>query len=125
MPDTAAREIKSRTVDPQRRRHSEMYRWHETLLIQRASSGVGLMGMQIGKVMGAALVMGTSTNAARRVRLKEFGCDLALDSRDPKWPDEVKKATGGKGVDLIVDMVSAPVANQNLAGNCDDLAALA
>ncbi len=92
-----------------------MYRWHETLLIQRASSGVGLMGMQIGKVMGAALVMGTSTNAARRVRLKEFGCDLALDSRDPKWPDEVKKATGGKGVDLIVDMVSAPVANQNLA----------
>src|SRR5439155_5423896 len=86
----------------------------ETLLIQGASSGVGLMGLQIGKVMGAALVMGTSTNAARRARLKEFGCDLALDSRDPKWPDEVKKATGGKGVDLIVDMVSAPVANQNL-----------
>src|SRR6266851_1049176 len=87
----------------------------ETLLIQGASSGVGLMGMQVGKAMGAALVMGTSTNAARRVRLKEFGCDLALDSTDPKWPDEVKKATGGKGVDLIVDMVSAPVANQNLA----------
>jgi NADPH2:quinone reductase len=87
----------------------------ETLLIQGASSGVGLMGMQIGKVMGAALVMGTSTNAKRRARLKEFGCDLALDSSDPKWPDEVKKATGGKGVDLIVDMVSAPVANQNLA----------
>src|SRR5204863_1970058 len=72
------------------------------------------MGMQIGKVMGAAIVMGTSTNAARRARLKEFGCDLALDSRDSKWPDEVKKATGGKGVDLIVDMVAAPVANQNL-----------
>jgi NADPH2:quinone reductase len=87
----------------------------ETLLIQGASSGVGLMGMQIGKVMGAALVMGTSTNPARRARLKEFGCDLALDSSDPKWPDEVKKATGGKGVDLIVDQVSASVANQNLA----------
>jgi NADPH2:quinone reductase len=87
----------------------------ETLLIQGASSGVGLMGMQIGKVMGAALVMGTSTNPARRARLKEFGCDLALDSSDPKWPDEVKKATGGKGVNLIVDQVSASVANQNLA----------
>src|SRR5215470_3639127 len=87
----------------------------ETLLIQGASSGVGLMGMQIGKVMGAAMVMGTSTNPARRARLKEFGCDLALDSRDPKWPDEVKKATGGKGVDVIVDQVSASVANQNLA----------
>jgi NADPH2:quinone reductase len=87
----------------------------ESLLIQGASSGVGLMGMQIGKVMGAALVMGTSTNPARRARLKEFGCDLALDSSDPDWPDAVKKATGRKGVDLIVDQVSASVANQNLA----------
>jgi NADPH2:quinone reductase len=73
------------------------------------------MGMQIGKAMGAALVMGTSTNPARRARLKEFGCDLALDSSDPGWPDQVKQATGGKGVDLIVDQVSASVANQNLA----------
>ena len=33
---------------------------------------------------------------------------------DPNWPEQVKKATGGKGVDLIVDMVSAGVANHNL-----------
>src|SRR5215469_9202325 len=87
----------------------------EALLIQGASTGVGLMGMQIGKVMGAALVIGTSTNPARRARLKDFGADLALDSSDPKWPDEVKKATDGKGVDVIVDQISASVANQNLA----------
>jgi NADPH2:quinone reductase len=86
----------------------------ETLLIQGASSGVGLMGLQIGKVLGAAIVMGTSTNASRRARLKEFGCDLAIDSSDPKWPEAVKKATGDKGVDLIVDMVSGPMVNGNL-----------
>ena len=86
----------------------------ETLLIQGASSGVGLMGMQIGKLMGAALVMGTSTNAQRRARLAQFGCDLALDSGDPNWPQQVKQATGGKGVDLIVDLISAGVANGNL-----------
>ena len=86
----------------------------ETLLIQGASSGVGLMGMQIGKVLGASLVMGTSTNAARRARLKECGCDVAIDTGKPDWPEDVKKATAGKGVDLIVDMVSAPVANGNL-----------
>src|ERR1700681_705870 len=74
----------------------------ETLLIQGASSGVGLIGMQIGKLMGASLVMGTSTNPGRRARLKEFGCDLALDSGAPNWPADVKQATGGKGVDLIV-----------------------
>jgi len=86
----------------------------ETMLMQGASAGVGLMGMQIGKLMGASLVIGTSTNPERRARLAEFGCDVALDSSDPTWPDQVKKATGGKGVDLIVDLVSAPVANQNL-----------
>jgi NADPH2:quinone reductase len=86
----------------------------ETLLVQGASTGVGLMGLQIGKLMGASVVMGTSTNPERRARLKEFGCDLALDSRDPGWPEQVKQATGGKGVDLIVDQVSASVANQNL-----------
>jgi NADPH2:quinone reductase len=86
----------------------------ETMLMQGASAGVGLMGIQIGKLMGASLVIGTSTNADRRARLGEFGCDLALDSTDPSWPDQVKNATGGKGVDLIVDLISGPLANQNL-----------
>jgi NADPH2:quinone reductase len=86
----------------------------ETVLIQGASTGVGLMGLQIARIMGARLVIGTSTNAERRARLKEFGADLALDSRDPGWADEVLKATDGKGVDLIVDQVSGSVANQNM-----------
>jgi NADPH:quinone reductase len=86
----------------------------ETLLIQGASSGVGLMGMQIGKFLGASLVLGSSTNAQRRSRLSEYGCDVAIDTGKPDWPEDVKKATDGKGVDLIVDMVSAPVANGNL-----------
>jgi NADPH:quinone reductase len=86
----------------------------ETMLVQGASAGVGLMGMQIGKLMGASLVVGTSTNAERRARLKDYGCDLAIDTSDPKWPEAVKAATGGKGVNLIVDLVSGGVANQNL-----------
>ena len=86
----------------------------ETVLIQGASSGVGLMGLQIARHMGARLVIGTSTNPERRARLKEFGADLALDSADPAWPDAVLRATDGKGVDLIVDQVSASVANQNM-----------
>lgn len=86
----------------------------ESVLIQGASSGVGLMGMQIARLMGAAIVMGTSTNEGRRARLKEYGCDLAIDTTDAQWPEKVRQATGGKGVDLIVDQVSASVANQNL-----------
>jgi NADPH:quinone reductase-like Zn-dependent oxidoreductase len=87
----------------------------ETMLMQGASAGVGLMGMQIAKLMGASRVFGTSTNAQRRARLGEYGCDVAIDTTDPTWPDQVKKATDGKGVDLIVDLVSGGVANGNLA----------
>jgi NADPH2:quinone reductase len=86
----------------------------ETVLIQGASSGVGLMGMQIAKLKGARLVFGTSTNAARRERLKEFGVDITLDTKDNTWADQVLAATDNKGVDLIVDQVSASVANENL-----------
>ena len=85
----------------------------EAVLIQGASSGVGLMALQIAKFMGARLVIGTSTNAGRREKLKDFGADLALDSSDPDWADAVVEATGG-GVDLIVDQISASVANLNL-----------
>jgi len=86
----------------------------ESVLIQGASSGVGLLGMQIAKHMGASIVMGSSTNEGRRGKLKDFGCDVAIDTTDPKWPEKVKEATAGKGVDLIVDQVSAGVMNQNM-----------
>jgi NADPH2:quinone reductase len=86
----------------------------ETVLIQGASSGVGLMGLQIAKLKGARLVMGTSTNAGRRARLQEFGADLAIDTTQPDWAEEALAATDKKGVDLIVDQVSASVANQNM-----------
>ena len=85
------------------------------VLIQGASSGVGLMAMQIAKHMGAAQVFGTSTNDGRRAKLTKHGADISLDPGDPGWVDAVLEATGGEGVDLIVDQVSGSVANQNLA----------
>jgi NADPH2:quinone reductase len=86
----------------------------ESVLIQGASSGVGLIGLQIAKLKGARPVFGSSTNAERRARLREFGCDIAIDTNRPDWPEEILEATGGKGVDVIIDMVSASVANQNM-----------
>lgn len=83
----------------------------ESVLILGASSGVGIMGMQIAKFMGAGLVVGTSTDATRRARLKEFGADITVDTRDADWAAQVLAATGGKGVDLVVDQVSGPTIN--------------
>jgi len=65
--------------------------------------------------MGARLVLGTSTNAERRAKLQAYGCDVAIDTTQADWPEKVLAATGGKGVELIVDQVSAGVANGNLA----------
>jgi NADPH:quinone reductase len=86
----------------------------ETVLVQGASSGVGLMALQIAKLVGAAKVIGSSTNPARRAKLTRWGADLAIDTSDPAWVDQVLHATDNKGVDLIIDQVSGSVANQNL-----------
>ena len=86
----------------------------DSVMIQGASSGVGLMGLQIAKLRGAGLVIGTSTNAERRGRLTEFGAGLAIDTNEPGWPEVVLQATGGKGVNLVVDMLSGPVVAQTM-----------
>ncbi len=85
----------------------------EAVMIQGASSGVGLMAMQIAKAKGARLVIGTSTNAERRARLKDYGADLALDTKADGWAEQAFKAAGN-GVDLIVDQVSGGVMNGNM-----------
>jgi NADPH2:quinone reductase len=86
----------------------------ETVLIQGASSGVGIVGLQMAKLLGAGFVAGTSTDPVRRARLTEFGADLALDTKDPTWPEQIRAATGGKGLDLTVDMLSGPTVNQTM-----------
>ena len=81
------------------------------VLVQGASSAVGLMTLQIARQMGAEVIAGTSSNAERRGRLKEFGATLALDPSDASWADALLAASGGKGVDVVVDMVSGPAVN--------------
>jgi NADPH2:quinone reductase len=86
----------------------------ENVMVQGASTGVGIIGLQIAKLLGAKFVVGTSTNDARRARLKEFGADLALSTADADWPEQLLKATDGKGLDLTVDMLSGPTVSQTM-----------
>lgn len=87
----------------------------QTMLVQGASSGVGIIAQQIGKYLGARLIIGTSTNDERRGKLQDVGADMALNSRDEAWVDQVLEATDGKGVDLTIDQISGYTANQNMA----------
>jgi NADPH2:quinone reductase len=82
----------------------------ESVLIQGASSGVGLMALQIAKLKGASLVAGSSRKPSER--LAQFGADLVLNTSQPGWVETLTKATGGKGVDVVVDQVSGALFNQ-------------
>ena len=84
------------------------------LLVQGASSAVGLMAMQIARLRGARLVAGTSGNAQRRSSLARFGATHVFDPAQPGWVDDLVAATGGSGVDAVVDMVSGPGINDSL-----------
>ena len=86
----------------------------QSILIQGASSGVGLMGLQIGKYMGAKIVIGSSTKIEKHNRLKEIGADLVIDSKNSEWVNQVLDHTDGEGVDLIIDQLSGYTVNQNM-----------
>ena len=86
----------------------------ESVLIQGASSGVGIMAIQIARLKGAGPVLATSRDAGRRARLAKVGADLVLDPGDPGWVEPAREATGGKGVDLTIDQVSGALANQTM-----------
>ncbi|MFI5445079.1 NAD(P)H-quinone oxidoreductase [Polaromonas sp. UC242_47] len=77
----------------------------ETLLIQGGSSGIGVTAIQLAKAMGATVLVtaGSDEKCAACVAL---GADHAINYRTADFAEEVKKLTGGKGVNVILDMVA-------------------
>lgn len=91
----------------------------ESVLVHGASSSVGLMTMQVARLIGASMIVGTSTTQIRRDKLAVYGADIAVDSNTPTWPTEVLAVTGGgRGVDLVIDQVAGPSFNQTMEAAC-------
>ena len=86
----------------------------DDVLVQAAGSGVGSMGIQIAKMMGARVI----TTAGSQWKLEtamEWGADEVINYRDtPNFSERVKELTDGQGVDLVFDCVGADVWEQNL-----------
>jgi len=85
----------------------------EWLLVTGASSGVGVAAVLAGKAVGAK-VIGTSGSAAKIEKLKQLGLDVAINTRKPDFRDAVMQATGGKGVNLVVNNVGGSVFAETL-----------
>jgi NADPH:quinone reductase-like Zn-dependent oxidoreductase len=72
------------------------------------SSGVGVAALLAGKALGAK-VIGTSGSEEKLKRLSSLGLDVPIRTRQPDFHDPVMKATGGKGVNLVVNNVGGSV----------------
>lgn len=77
----------------------------ETLLIQGGSSGIGVTAIQIAKALGATVIV-TAGSDDKCEACKKLGADHAINYRTSDFAEEAKKLTGGKGVDVILDMVA-------------------
>jgi NADPH2:quinone reductase len=77
----------------------------ETLLIQGGSSGIGVTAIQIAKALGATVIV-TAGSDDKCEACKALGADHAINYHTSDFAEEAKKLTGGKGVDVILDMVA-------------------
>jgi NADPH:quinone reductase-like Zn-dependent oxidoreductase len=80
----------------------------EWLLITGVSSGVGVAALQAGKALGAN-VIGTSGSGEKLAKLKQLGLDVGVQTRGGGFHEPAMQATGGKGVNLIVNNVGGTV----------------
>lgn len=86
----------------------------ESVLIHAASGGVGTAAIQLAKIFGAGMVIGTVGGAGKMPAALEAGADQVL-LLDEEFPAEVKRLTGGKGVDVVLDSIAGEVTARSLA----------
>jgi NADPH2:quinone reductase len=89
----------------------------EILLVHGASGGVGLAALQLAR-MKELRVFGTAGTPEGMDLIRQQGAEAAFNHHDPHYLDEIKAATGGKGVDIILEMA----AHQNLGNDLSLLA---
>jgi NADPH2:quinone reductase len=85
---------------------------NETVLVHGGSGGVGIASIQISRAIGLT-VFGTAGSARGLELIKNEGADLVFDHTKPGYQEEILKATGGRGVDIILEML----ANVNLGAD--------
>ena len=91
----------------------------ETLLVQGGSSGIGVTAIQLAKAMGATVIAtaGSDDKVAACVAL---GADVGINYKTQDFVVEVKSATGGKGADVVLDMVAGDYVAREVQCVADD-----
>jgi putative PIG3 family NAD(P)H quinone oxidoreductase len=89
----------------------------ETLLVHGGSSGIGTMAIQLAKDAGATVAV-TAGSAEKLAACRELGADILINYKDEDFAQRIREATGGRGADVILDIMGAAY----LARNVDALA---
>ncbi len=77
----------------------------ETLLVHGGSSGIGVTAIQLAKAAGASVIV-TVGSADKAAACRALGADHAIDYKSQDFVAEVLRITGGKGTDVVLDMVA-------------------
>jgi putative PIG3 family NAD(P)H quinone oxidoreductase len=85
----------------------------ETFLVHGGSSGIGLTAIQLAKAFGAT-VFTTVGNAQKAAACIAYGANMAVNYKEQDFEQEIQKAIGKQGVDVILDMVAGPYIAKNI-----------
>lgn len=83
----------------------------DSVLVVGGASGVGSAAIQIAKQLGARVISTGSTEAKRELAVR-LGAEFVVDSTNANWPAEVRRVTGKRGVDLVIEHVGGSVLQQ-------------
>jgi NADPH:quinone reductase len=85
----------------------------ESVLIHAAGSGVGSLAVQIARILGAGKIVATAATPEKRQFARTMGADVVVDYTVADWTNQVLEATGGAGVDVLLESIGGAVFEQN------------
>jgi len=88
----------------------------DSVLIHAAAGGVGTIAVQLAKLFGARQVIATASSQEKLQLACEMGADVLVNYTKPNWDKQVLEATGGKGVDVALEMAGGDIFHKTL--NC-------
>jgi NADPH2:quinone reductase len=86
---------------------------HAVAVIPAAAGGIGTLLVQYAKHAGA-VVIGLAGGPEKAARVQENGADLAVDYKDPAWPEKVRAFLGGRAATVVLDGVGGDVARESV-----------
>src|SRR5690606_26688004 len=86
----------------------------ESFLVHGGSSGIGSTAIQLARALGAGSIFATAGSAEKCEFCRRLGADMAINYREEDFVEVLHRATNGKGVDVILDMVGGDYIQRNI-----------